>query len=421
MTDDPVRTLSLAAAAVCATIPIGRVIDRLRAGENGAAGRLAALIQAEIPAFRQSRNAEAREDLGTEAALLTDELVRLLEGGEMDALDFARRAGRRRAAARFPLEAMLHGFRVAQKFLLGWLREAGEVDAALTDVVLEYVHVVSTLFAGAYLEEIRRAAESAGDRRAELLRILLDGYDESDPRVSGLLREAGFLAGHQAFVVGLARPRQPVEMHNPARAGRLADAFDDCLAEVSPRRVLGVREGRVVFVIADVRRLSGYTRKGVPLASRAADALGVIGPIVHIGLSADVVATARIPAALAQAELALSLADDRHRVAAFAAIPLRRVLVRVAERELRPLLPDWAGPYLEADRSFTRTLDAYADCDMNVLKTAKRLRVHPNTIYARFERIEELSGLDPRRYHALGELLTVAQAAGEATSSRDRR
>jgi sugar diacid utilization regulator len=52
-------------------------------------------------------------------------------------------------------------------------------------------------------------------------------------------------------------------------------------------------------------------------------------------------------------------------------------------------------------------LRAYADADMNVLKAAAALSVHPNTIYSRFEKISDISGLDPSTFHALGELLLL--------------
>jgi len=44
---------------------------------------------------------------------------------------------------------------------------------------------------------------------------------------------------------------------------------------------------------------------------------------------------------------------------------------------------------------------------MNVLKAAQSLGVHPNTIYARLQRIFDISGLQARSYNALTDLLIV--------------
>ena len=51
---------------------------------------------------------------------------------------------------------------------------------------------------------------------------------------------------------------------------------------------------------------------------------------------------------------------------------------------------------------------------MNVMKAAGRLAIHPNTIYARMQKIERITGRNPLEYHALTELLLVADCARPA-------
>lgn len=163
------------------------------------------------------------------------------------------------ADQRFPLEVTLHSYRCGHKVILNRVQDATlsevpdvetsrRVVTALADFVIEYVDALSTIFASAYVERTRFLAEVATDQRAELLHILLDGYDESDGRVAG-------------------------------------------------------------------QKLSS---------------------------------------------------------------------------------------------KLIRTLRAYAEADMNVLKAAELLFVHPNTIYSRFERIQEITGLQPRSFASLSELLLVA-------------
>ena len=57
------------------------------------------------------------------------------------------------------------------------------------------------------------------------------------------------------------------------------------------------------------------------------------------------------------------------------------------------------------------TLRAYAQANMNVLKAAEALLVHPNTIYSRMQRIQDITQLDARSFHALGELLIIADCS----------
>ena len=75
-------------------------------------------------------------------------------------------------------------------------------------------------------------------------------------------------------------------------------------------------------------------------------------------------------------------------------------------------LPPWSEDYYIADKkargSLTATLRAYADSDMNILKTAKSLGVHPNTVYARVQKISDITGLNALNFHALTELLLAA-------------
>jgi sugar diacid utilization regulator len=83
-------------------------------------------------------------------------------------------------------------------------------------------------------------------------------------------------------------------------------------------------------------------------------------------------------------------------------------------------LPGWLDAFVAGDRksrgSLSATLRAYADADMNVLRTAQGLNIHPNTIYARMRRIRDLTGLDPLNYHALTEMLLATECAGDTSS-----
>ena len=58
--------------------------------------------------------------------------------------------------------------------------------------------------------------------------------------------------------------------------------------------------------------------------------------------------------------------------------------------------------------------EAFADANMNVLKTAKALEIHPNTIYARLQKIHDITGKNALSYHALTELLLAAECANPA-------
>jgi DNA-binding PucR family transcriptional regulator len=47
----------------------------------------------------------------------------------------------------------------------------------------------------------------------------------------------------------------------------------------------------------------------------------------------------------------------------------------------------------------------YADADTNIQGAARRLKVHPNTVYARIHRVKDLTGLEAQGFHDLSHLL----------------
>ena len=62
---------------------------------------------------------------------------------------------------------------------------------AVADFTMEYTGAISTIAASTYVAQTRLLADVAGDQRAELINILLDGYDESDDRVAKILKNGG--------------------------------------------------------------------------------------------------------------------------------------------------------------------------------------------------------------------------------------
>lgn len=381
-------------------------------------------VLAEIPAFTESGNPDVLPELGGHAAEHTDQIIRLLGGGAAGDFDFVAGHARRRAGQRFPLEATLHAYRCGHKVFSHRVREAilavippsddaSQIVAAVADFTIEYTDAISTVAASAYVGQTRLLADVEGDQRAKLLNILLDGYDESDGRVAKILRDAGYLDQRQSFCVVLAQPVDPAEMQNPARARRLADSVGKSMQHSSARRVVDIRDNIVTMVFSDARRASGWTAPHTTLAKRVANDLSILGNAVLVGVSNDVPSTSRIPHAYHEAKRALEIADVSHRVVQFSEIPARTLLLHLAGEEFQRALPSWAAPFLLADRKsngvLTDTLHAYAKADMNVLKSAQDLDVHPNTIYARLGRILDTTGLDARSYHALTELLIVAE------------
>lgn len=384
---------------------------------------LQATIEAEIPAFSASGNPDIVPEQQAHAARHLQEIVRLLGGSAAGDFAFVARHAAQRAEQRFPLEATLHAYRCGHRVISKWIREAalatadagasvGETLAAVADFSIEYIDSISTIATSEYVANTRLLAAAEGDRRSQLLAVLLDGYDEADGRVARLLRGAGYLDQRQSFCVAVTRSVDPTEMESPARVQRIIDAIADVCTPLHARLLLGVREDRVVAVFSATRRMSGWTAPQSTLVELVRPFLLKLGNAVLVGISDDAPSTSNIPRKLADACMALDFAHPAERVVSIADVPLRRMLLRQAQEHVGPALPQWSAVFFAADdRSrgvLVSTLRAYADADMNVLKAARLLDVHPNTIYARMQRIAEITGLDGRSYHGLGELLLTA-------------
>ena len=279
-------------------------------------------VVAEIPAFSTSGNPQVLPDLERHAEEHVGELIRLLGGGDLGDFDFVRAQAQRGAEQHFPLEATLHAYRCIHKLLSHWLHDAAvaarprnrePIASAVADIATEYTNAVCTVFAAEYVARVRMLAEAEGDRRTELLSLLVSGYDESDERVTRLLKRAGYLEQRQSFCVALAQSADPLEMEQAARSQRIVEAIIQAVAAKSIRALVGVRNNVVTAVFSDVRRASGWTAPQAELADRVRPLLLVLGPAVLIGLSSDQPSTSFIPRGLQQAAVALDFANVAER------------------------------------------------------------------------------------------------------------
>ena len=378
-------------------------------------------VATEIPAFSTSGNPQILPGLDHHAGEHISEIRRLFGGGQAGDFEFVRAHARLRAEQRFPLEAILHAYRCGHRILSHWMRDAAIAAApsnaeltipAIADLAIEYTNAISTILAAEYVAHARVLAEAESGRRTELLTILLTGFDESDGRVERMLKRAGFVEQRQSFCVVLAQSTDPHEMENPARAQRIIEAMTNATVTLRIRTLIGIRNNTVTAVFSGTRRLSGWTAPQAKLAARIQQALMLLGPAVLIGISSDQPSTAFIPKASQEASIALDFANVTDRVVLFSELPIRRLLLHRAGDYVQSALPAWIAEFSSADAksrgALVQTLRAYADADMNILKAARSLKVHPNTIYARMQRIHSLTGLDSQRYHDLTELLLAA-------------
>lgn len=400
----------------------------LRASQAETLARLLDMTATEVSAYSETGNPDILPELRDHLDAQLDAVCLLLGDKSASDFSFVQSHAERRAEQKFPLDAVLQSYRCLHRILSTWIRDAAletaaddahvrRVVAAATDFTIEYTGAVSSLATSSYVNRTRRLAEAEGDQRTALLSTLLDGYDESDQRAARLLRRSGYLQQRQSYCVAVARSVNPAEMESTARAQRMADAMAAELDSTPVRAIVGIRDLHVVVVMSATRRLSGWTAPQSLLADRVYQHLRKIGPAALIGLSNDAPSTSHIPRALSEAKFALDYANVALRVMRASDIPFQQMLISKARDGIQSALPPWLDEFMQKDAlakgRLSATIGAYADCDMNVLKTAKALDIHPNTIYARMQKIDELTGLNALSYHPLTELLLAIECRGE--------
>jgi PucR C-terminal helix-turn-helix domain/GGDEF-like domain len=398
-----------------------RTLLALESSKQAATDKLRDEVLAEIPAFAASGNPQVLPNLANHVSDHIQQILRLFAGGEIGEFEFIKAHARQRAEQRFPLEAILHAYRCGNKVLSLWLREAvldaspkktEQAVSAVADFSIEYTNIISSIVASEYVAHTRLLSEAEGDRRTELLNILLSGYDESDGRVAQLLKRAGYLEQRQAYCVAAVQSTNAAEMENPARAQRIVNAISEAMTGTSIRTLAGIRNNLVIALLSDKRRQSGWTAPRSNLADRIRPLLLVLGPAVLVGISTDHPSTSYLPKAVHQATIALDFANVANRVVQFSNLPIRDLLIHHGADYVEAAPPQWLATLLDADAkaegTLVETLRAMANADLNLQKAARILGRHPNTIYARIERVKTLTGLDGQRYHDITELLLAA-------------
>jgi carbohydrate diacid regulator len=185
------------------------------------------------------------------------------------------------------------------------------------------------------------------------------------------------------------------------------------IQQVLPSAVFGkladIRSGEVTAIVcSDAAPSHGFLKvlRQHGLGRRAANGLAA-----GVGVSLDATEISRLPQSLEEARLALDFTSPAHPLRHFSDIDLPEYLIRRADDTALRLIPESARLLTPAggdpSGQLARTMRAFADASLNVKQTARRLGVHANTVYFRLNRINKLTGIDPRTFSGASLLLTA--------------
>ncbi len=382
------------------------------------------LLQRESPEYRNSVDDEFTEESKAHCSELLRAIVALAAGRGRksggDAFGFVRTHAIWRARHQVPLIASLHAYRLAHKTYWGITREQllrhprqDEAIRSLTllsDFWLELFDHVGAVLAEAHAVEEGLIVAQATRTYGGLIDDLLGGRAPRDAQAQRLCALCGIAPG-AAMAVVVARPLQAgnghVDLEVTLRS--LVRLIEQVLPAATFGKLADIRDGAVTAIACsatDTGRgvLAALRRNG--LARRVRDSVAAA-----VGISLDTSEIGGLPAALQEARLALDFASATRPLMHFSDIDLPEFLIRRAGSAAFRLVPHWARHFCPGDdepaRALARTIRAFADCNFNVKRTARRLGVHTNTVYFRLNRIKKLTGVDARTYAGTSLLLTA--------------
>ncbi len=391
--------------------PLARtVVAALRERSGEIWQRTFQLLQRESPEYRNSVDEEFTRESQTHCKQLLDTIIAVAAGrvsrSTPDPFAFVRTHAEWRARHQVPLAASLHAYRLAHKTYWGLTRESLSRPAAreealpaltmLSDFWIEFFDHVGAVLADAHAVE--EGLSVAGNTRAYLGLIdeLLRGQEPRSPETRRLCTLCGIRPG-APLAVAVARPFQsangePVDLEVTLRS------LIRLIQQVLPSAVFGkltdVRNDEVTVIVCSS---SDTARTFLKVLRRYRFAAG-------LGVSADTTEIARLPDSLEEARLALDFATPAQPLLHFADIDLPEFLIRRAPQTAFRLIPEWTRHLVPP---VADTIRVFAECSLNVKQTARSLGVHTNTVYFRLNRINKLTGVDPRTFSGTSLLLTV--------------
>jgi sugar diacid utilization regulator len=380
-------------------------------------------LQRENPAFQRAVSAEFRREAIGHCHQIGQLMFAIASGRTLDGdpFGFVRLHAVRRARQRFPLAGSLNAYRLAHRgywtvmseAVVGFAGDEHEVNACsmlLSEFLLEFFDVISGTLTDAYLAEEARLFAQRTRERAALIDDLMHGRQPGDLKARELCERSGIRSGVPMAVALVRSFESGSDDHadRDAALQRLANVIEEQLSRHGLGSLVDRRDGAIVAIAAGqsetARAMARILRSSVGGQGNGA------GSPVGVGIGLDVTDIAAIPRAHQEAERAIEFAEPGRPVVHFADVDLVELLLRRPDAAALRLVPEWAGRLREADAKsgqLSRTIRAFADCDLNVKRTARSLNLHTNTVYFRLNRVMKLTGVDPRSFSGTSLLLTA--------------
>jgi hypothetical protein len=322
-------------------------------------------------------------------------------------LAFIQDVGAERAAASFPLEALIHGLRVGQHVIwkhlvahLGVDPWAARALVVLTEKLLRYGDRLSTTIATAYVSTQRAQAADHERRVGELMDEIISGRFPFGPDTPARLAVFGLHPDEACAVLVAAPSGTRTVFHPPVRAKVIA-ALERHSHRQGAALQIRARDSDLVAIVSppgSAPWIAQATLRDLSYDGRSPIAIGISETCPKLRDAAR---------GYVEAARALVVVQQRGGVASLNDIRVFEYLIAHADASAQQLLPEAMRDVANESTgraALLETLEAYLDSDLSIPATASRLSVHTNTVRYRLEKLEKLTGLDVRNFWDLVEL-----------------
>lgn len=401
------------------------------------------LLQQESPEYRNAVDDEFTKESKSHCGELLGTIVAIARGqvppSDADPLAFVRTHAQWRARRQVPLTASMHAYRLAHKTYWRVTRErlsrhpkkteALRSLAMLSDFWMDLFDCVGAVLAEAH--SVEEGLTIAQNTRAYVCLIddLLRGIESDGAEAKRLRTLCGIRSrAPKAVIVGrLFQSESDDEIDREVALRSLVRLIQQVLPSAVFGKVVDTRNGEVTAIVCS----DGDTSRGVlnTLRKHGFGRRPTNGIAAGFGVSLDTTEIRHLIESHEEARIALDFTSAARPLMHFSDIDLTRYLVRRADKAAIRLVPDRTRRLISADGAqgaeLLDTIHAFADCSLNVKQTARRLKVHINTVYFRLNRIKDVTGIDPRTYSGISLLMTAhqlmeTQTVADHLRSRDR-
>jgi len=386
------------------------------------------LLKEDSPEYRNAIDEQFTEESRSHCGELLSAIIAIAAGRlkNSDPFAFVRKHAEWRARHQVPLVASLHAYRLAHKTYWGITRETLAKQAKrketlhaltiLSDFWIELFEVVGAVLEEAHISEEARVVAENTRAYTALIDDLLAGNEPARADARQLRLLCGLRPGMK-MAIAVIRPfaddgETQVDLEVTLRS------LIRLLHQVLPSSIFGklatLRHREVLMIVGSDgdtagRFLKFLARRGFG-KKRGADSVGV-------AVSLDKEDVAQLPDALTEALMAADLVSVSRPLIHFSSIDLMEFLIHRADKAALRLIPQWAHTADGQTQELFQTVRTFADSDLNVKETARRMSVHTNTVYFRLNQIKKRTGIDPRTFSGASFLLTLSRLLESHTNS----